>query len=150
VSEIYYHCDGCQLSIDRGYKARVYVMPDGREAQMPQRHVWCVRCATITPAESIEQSEDDHPIAGLAAWRALRKRPARCLRCGNQDIALPADHLADLPHPCGGTLRCTFSLWGGTGPRYRPHRYSVEGELLEQGVQRSGFAGDPDEPYDLW
>jgi hypothetical protein len=86
----------------------------------------------------------------LAAWIALRRAPARCLKCGNTDIVLPESDWSDLPHPpCGGQLCCTATIIGGTFARCQPHRYSPEGELLEIG-KRYALIGEGEVDLELW
>jgi hypothetical protein len=144
----HFRCDRCAFSLDLEYRPRAYVLGPDRELAMPQQHVWCGRCGTVTPAEALSGSDLD---ADVRDWRARRTRPARCLRCGHEDIALPGSNWADLPHPaCGGTLRCTATIVGGTFARCQPHRYSVDGDLLEVGHYHALYEGEPDLPLELW
>jgi hypothetical protein len=99
-------------------------------------------------AEKSLQSAVEH-AESFAAWVAVRRTPSRCLKCGNTGVTLPNSDWSDLPHPpCGGRLRCTATLVGGTFARVSPHRYSSEGELVEVG-KRNMFGGDG-APLELW
>ena len=144
----HFRCDGCSLELALEYRPRVYMLDGGRELVMAQRHVFCARCRTVTPAEALTGDIDDDAFQSFCA---RRRRPPRCLRCANEAIALPDADWSDLPHPvCGGTLRCSATIVGGTFQRSRPHRYSIEGDFIEAGVRLARFEGEPDSPLELW
>jgi hypothetical protein len=125
----HFRCDGCDLALELAYRPRVYLLEDGQEVPMAQQHVWCVRCGTVTPAAS---------------------EIARCLRCGGE-VELPGSDWADLFHGgCGGTLRCSATIVGGTFARCQPHRYAADGALIEIGRRFGMFEGEPDVPLELW
>jgi hypothetical protein len=109
---------------------------------MDQRHIWCSSCGGISVAEALLES---------AEFVSARTVPQRCLRCGNLDISVPSSFWADLEHePCGGMLRCTADIVGGTEAfRMSPHRYSVNGELLELGCRWNPLTGE-ERPLELW
>lgn len=87
----------------------------------------------------------------LAEWQALRTRPQFCLKCGNEDIIVPEKGWADLPHPnCGGTLKCAATIIAGTFIGPEPHKYTIEGELIELGYRQGPFEGDQPKPLSLW
>lgn len=85
----------------------------------------------------------------LADWKRSRTRPARCLRCGNEKIDLPASLFEDLAHGnCGGTLKLTITTVAGTFPIEMPHRYTPEGDLIERGFRVDDQGGRL--PLELW
>jgi hypothetical protein len=51
----HFSCNQCAFTLNIDYLPREYVLPDGRCVHMEQRHVWCDRCATITPAEALDE-----------------------------------------------------------------------------------------------
>lgn len=87
----------------------------------------------------------------LVEWKSRRRRPPFCLKCGNEDIIVPEKNWSDLPHPgCGGTLKCTATIIGGTFIAPEPHKYTIEGELIELGYWEGPFENDQRKPLDLW
>ena len=58
----HYNCDTCEFRLDIDFIPRVYVLEDGRQLNMQQRHVWCTQCNCVTVAESLVES------AGKRQW----------------------------------------------------------------------------------
>lgn len=102
----------------------------------------------IAASEEFERS--------LRDWQTLRSRPPHCLKCGNEQIAVATNDWDDIQHQeCGGTLKCTMTIIGGTIIPPEPHKYSVEGELIEIGFRHGPFEQGPLEqdkptPLELW
>ena len=94
-------------------------------------------------------AESEQTDRDFSEWLALRTCPQHCLRCGNQDIVVP-ERDWDIPHgACGGVLRCTATIQGGTYTSPEPHKYSINGELIELGYWQSPGASDR-KPLGLW
>jgi hypothetical protein len=53
----HFTCTRCEFALDIDYIPREYLLPDGTALAMPQRHVWCLTCGTIRPAESCRGTE---------------------------------------------------------------------------------------------
>jgi len=185
---IYYNCDKCELSRSINYIAREYDLSNGKYIPLFQRHVWCSKCQTITPAESLEESDSSKKVRkefveehreklrtrvfdydfeeellhkwicdyeeherNYKEWRSLRRSKPHCLVCGNEEIDIPSEEYCDIEHKgCGGNLICTMTIGSAVGHRLTPHRYSIEGQLLEQGYTQSQFEGEPRKPLSLW
>ena len=97
----------------------------------------------------IAESEDYD--CNLREWQTIRTRPQHCLKCGNEQIDVPAKYWADIQHQeCGGTLKCTATIIGGTFIGPEPHKYNIDGELLELGYRHGPFEGDEPTPLELW
>jgi hypothetical protein len=185
----HFTCTRCDFALDIDYIPREYILPDGTALAMPQRHVWCVTCGTIRPAESLCRNDPstgessytpdfvdstsgiDHAkrerlrrnlqarherliqeARVFDAWRAIRRGPPACLRCRATDFVLPDSDWSDLVHaPCGGVLKATATLFGGTSMPVRPHRYSPEGDLIALGSQTTQQIGQlREEELELW
>jgi len=71
----HFRCNQCSFTLNINYIPREYVLPDGRRVAMMQRHVWCDRCATITPAEALD--EDDAAKEANAMLLNLHRRELR-------------------------------------------------------------------------
>ena len=66
---------------------------------------------------------------------------------------MPEEDLADVQHQgCGGTLKCTATIVGGLllGRPPEPHKYNIEGELIEQGYWNDPSKGSESMPLELW
>lgn len=142
-----------------------YGIGDGQHADLWARQGWCRSCAGITDTESlpslqqlvaeVEGSDDlgekvEQALARIV-WRARRRGPARCLKCGSVDIApiafedvdewkdsepeCPARVAKGFRHDCGGLLLMR-SKDDGVRISYCPWRLSMslEGEVLEREV----------------
>lgn len=120
-----------------GHRAELTANNFRHEFERELRHKW------LRDAEEYERS--------FAEWRSRRRSPPHCLRCGNDSIIVPIDRFSDLAHPpCGGTLRCTFDIEAGTFVGPEPHKYSVDGELIELGYWQGPYHGDKRRPLELW
>lgn len=82
-------------------------------------------------------------LVGWAEWRARRKPPGKCLRCGCTPTSVPDSDMSSFDHGgCSGVLECLISISSYNGPATYPHLYSVDGDFLEQGskpVSRNGI-----------
>jgi hypothetical protein len=63
----HFACNACDFRVDVDYLPRVYVLPDGRQLGMMQRHIWCESCTTIAVAEGLTEDPDNR------AWRTERR-----------------------------------------------------------------------------
>ena len=87
----------------------------------------------------------------LRKWQSIRSRAQHCLKCGNEQIDVPKTQWADIQHQtCGGTLRCTATIIAGTFIGPEPHKYTVDGDLIELGYRQGPFEGDKPIPLELW
>ncbi|MDN4148552.1 hypothetical protein QYE80_26485 [Pseudomonas tohonis] len=82
--------------------------------------------------ETIREVEEK--LANWAEWRARRKAPGKCLRCGCISISVPDSYMSSFAHGgCSGVLECLCTVWSSNSPATFPHVYSVDGDFLEQG-----------------
>jgi len=169
----HFSCDTCDYSRDIDYLPRVYALEDGSLLEMLQRHIWCSECDSISVAEAFLADPDmlkarlesqisrepklrDKWISDgqefNTVYRNLQKtrsRPQCCLKCGNEQIVVPPKQWANLEHQtCGGILVCeaTFQIEMYRAPE--PHKYTIEGELIECGYHT--WMRDQPETLELW
>jgi hypothetical protein len=96
-------------------------------------------------SESLEFDRD------FKEWLRRRSAPSCCLRCGNEDIVIPETRYADIRHPvCGGILKYTLTVWGGTFHCPEAHKYTINGALIAFGYRPPIFMGDEPKPLELW
>lgn len=138
----HFRCDSCDFNRDIDYLPRDYVYDADRQMPMLQRHIWCSQCNTVSVAEAFRKDSE---------WRARRTRPPFCLKCGNENIIVPEKDWADLHHPtCGGTLVCTATIIGGTFIDPEPHKYTIDGKLIEIGYRQDQHEGSQQVALELW
>ena len=96
-------------------------------------------------------AESEEYDGNLRDWQTIRLRPQHCLKCGNEQIDVPKKVWADIQHQaCGGILKCTASMQAGTYIGPEPHKYSVDGDLIELGYWQGPYEGDKPVPLELW
>lgn len=134
--------------------------------ESPARQTWFRdryqnQCERLANADLIDLGQKELVQKSIAAmdmyqqllneWQIIRKRQPFCLRCCNTRVVVPESEFSDLPHPtCGGQLKCTGSAQGGTYIGPEPHKYNIDGELIELGYNYGLSDGSKQSTLDLW